>query len=103
MAVNLLIIISEAPSSINSKGTATCKNLLAIRSNKRQQMCKERIELNNSTLARYGISHFHLSYLRGEKTPIIVVLLDLVLFCFVLVCFLLPLAQPVLLTIQLCG
>lgn len=66
MAVNLLIIISEAPSSINSKGTARCKNLPAIRSNKRQQMCKERIELNNPTLAGYGISHF---YLGAEESP----------------------------------
>lgn len=68
MAVNLLIIISEAPSSINSKGTARCKNLPAIRSNKRQQMCKEKIELNNPTLAGYGISHVHF-YLGGGGVP----------------------------------
>lgn len=64
MAVNLLIIISEAPSSINSKGTARCKNLPAIRSNKRQQMCKERIELTNPTLPGDGITHVHF-YLGG--------------------------------------
>lgn len=105
MAVNLLIIISEAPSSINSKGTARCKNLPAIRSNKRQQMCKERIELNNPTLAGYGISHF---YLGGGGVPITAILWDLgeregeVLSLFFFF-FLFPLTKPVLLTIQLCG
>lgn len=108
MAVNLLIIISEAPSSINSEATARHKNLPAIRSNKRQQMCKERIELNNPTLAGCGISHVHF-YLGGGRAPHHS---DSLGFgegeteggCFPL-CFFsfFPLAQPVLLTIQLCG
>lgn len=106
MAVNLLIIISEAPSSINSKGTARCKNLPAIRSNKRQQMCKERIELNNPTLAGYGISHF---YLGGGGVPITANLWDSgqrkgeVPSLYVVFFFLFALTKPVLLTIQLCG
>lgn len=40
MAVNLSIIISEAPSSINSEGTARCKNALAIGSDKGSKRAK---------------------------------------------------------------
>lgn len=111
VAVNLLIIISEAPSSINSKGTARCKNLPGIRSNKRQQMWQERIEWNDPTLAGSGVSHVrfhpgggggsHHRHSRGfgghggEALS-----LYFVGFSF-FPSF--PLARPVLLTIQLCG
>lgn len=107
MAVNLLIIISEAPSSINSKGTARCKNLPGIRSNKRQQMWKEITEWNGPTLAGSGMSHVHF-HPGGGGVPITAIpgaLRDtgggsFPLFCWV---FFSPLAQAVLLTIQLCG